>query len=809
MQRDTLLDFFHDFANHPAPFLIHDNGFRSTVRSYSEVAGAARGFASRLQGNGVVKGDKILIWSENRSEWIVAFWGALLAGAVLVPIEYRASIEMLRRVRDKVGAKIVLVGDEVEYADPGPTVWRLSDIEWTREEAPAAAPATRDDLAEIIFTSGAASDPKGVLISHRNILANIVPVEKEVLKYRSYGKPFFPIRFLNLLPLSHMFGQAMATFIPPMLPGIVVFMRGYNPAEIVRQIHTRRISVLVSVPKILEILRDHIVRRFPETSQDPGKMHWMRRWWRYRRVHRMLGWKFWAFIVGAAPLPPELEEFWSRLGYVVIQGYGLTETAPIVTLNHPFHARKGSVGEAIAGVEVKIAEDGEILVRGENVTQGYYEAGDANAALDAEGWLHTGDVGELDAERRLTIRGRKKEMIVTPEGLNVFPEDVERVLNQIPGVRDSAVVGKDRVHAVLVLEGDGEAVVRQANAELQDYQRIRSFSVWPAQELPRTEGTGKLKRHEIAAWVAQGGGATARSSSANPVANIVQRYAGERVIAPETTLEDLGLTSLERVELMMELDVSESQFTEARTVGELMGAKRGTAVVEEPTQFPRWNRSRPVRWIRNLSLATWILPIGRIFAWVRAEGLEHLEGIEPPVIFALNHQSHLDVPALLMALPWKWRRRVTPAMSKEFFKAHFHAGQYSRWKRFTNGLNYYLSTFFFNAFPLPQREAGTLETLRYAGELVADGWCVAIFPEGKRTEHGEILPFRPGVGMLASKLNVPVIPVRLVGLDRILHQSAKMATPGRAIVRFGSPLYLAGDDYAALTEQIEKAVQAL
>ena len=187
---------------------------------------------------------------------------------------------------------------------------------------------------------------------------------------------------------------------------------------------------------------------------------------------------------------------------------------------------------------------------------------------------------------------------------------------------------------------------------------------------------------------------------------------------------------------------------------------------------------------------TWILPIGRIFAWMHAEGLENLEGLDPPVIFAPNHQSHFDVPVILMALPYRWRRRIAPAMSKEFFTAHFHPEQYSWWKRFTNGLNYYLSTLFFNAFPLPQREAGALETLRYAGELLSEGWCVLVFPEGKRTEHGEIHRFQPGVGMMASRLKVPVVPVRLVGLEKILHQSWKMAKPGRAVVKFGKPLHL-------------------
>lgn len=211
-------------------------------------------------------------------------------------------------------------------------------------------------------------------------------------------------------------------------------------------------------------------------------------------MHRALGWKFWSFVVGAAPLDAALEEFMGRLGFLVIQGYGLTETAPIVTLNHPFSARRGSVGKPIHGVEVKIATDGEILVRGENVTKGYYGAAAASAEAFEDGWLRTGDIGGVDETGRLFIRGRKKEMIVTPEGLNVFPEDVERVLLALAGVREAAVVGRrwngeERVHAVLVAEPDADldAIVRAANDHLADHQRLRSVSVWPGDELPRTE----------------------------------------------------------------------------------------------------------------------------------------------------------------------------------------------------------------------------------------------------------------------------------------------------------------------------------
>jgi long-chain acyl-CoA synthetase len=818
MRRETLLDFFASFAGLHNEFLIYDDGFRSRRYTYSEVAQAASAFARRLQEADIERGGKVLLWSENRAEWVVALWGCLLAGAVAVPVDYRSSPDFLLRIRQTVASRLLLIGEDVQppASSLDFVVWRLAEIEWNGppQSPVAAAP---DDIAEIIFTSGATAEPKGVLIRHRNVLANIVPVEREVHKYRRWGRPFFPIRFLNLLPLSHLFGQAMATFIPPMLPGVVVFMHGYNPAEILRQIHSRRISVLVSVPKILEVLRDHVVRLFPELADlQPDSSHWLRRWWRYRKVHRLFGWKFWAFVVGAAPLAPELEEFWSQLGFLVIQGYGLTETAPIVTLNHPFHARKGTVGKPIAGVQVRFAEDGEILVRGENVTSGYFNAPDAaefEIGPGGEKWFHTGDIGSLDNEGRLIIRGRKKEMIVTPEGLNVFPEDIERVLLALPGVRDCAVVGRDRPHAVLVLEPEADSgdIVRQANEKLEDHQRVRGVSIWRSPELPRTEGTRKLKRAEIQRWVEQGEPTPATVAQTN-WQSILSRYSPGRTVTPETTLNELGLSSLERVELMMALDVDEARFTEARTVAELeaMAHTAGPQPAEEhPIPFPRWNRSLPVRVFRRIALEVLLLPLTRVFAWIRVSGQENLSAVEPPVIFAPNHQSHMDVPAILAALTRRWRYRVAPAMSKEFFAAHFFPKRHSLWSWFTNSLNYYLSAMMFNAFPLPQREAGAVDALRYAGELASDGWCVLIFPEGDRTEAGEIHRFQPGVGMMAARLGIPVVPVRIEGLERVLNRSARMARPGRVSVRFGAPLRIEGADHAAFAQHLEQAVRSL
>src|SRR5688572_1626681 len=275
MRRDTLAAFFRDFIgaekHRDTTFILHDNGFRTRAWTYGQIADAARAFSTRLTAAGLAPGDKLVLWGENRGEWIAALWGALLARVVAVPVDFRASADQAHRIRDIVEARIILAGADVAPRQgEGYAIWRMDDANVFAGEAGKAgeagaagkAGATGDagGLAEIIFTSGATADPKGVTLTDRNILANIDPIEEELRRYGTYLKPLAPIRFLNLLPLSHMFGQSMATFMPPLVSGTVVFSRGYNPPEIVRQIKNRRVSVLVCVPKVLEVLKEHIER---------------------------------------------------------------------------------------------------------------------------------------------------------------------------------------------------------------------------------------------------------------------------------------------------------------------------------------------------------------------------------------------------------------------------------------------------------------------------------------------------------------------------------------------------------------------
>ena len=602
-------------------------------------------------------------------------------------------------------------------------------------------------MIQIIFTSGATAEPKGVVIRHRNVLANIVPVEREVAKYRRYARPFQPLRFVNLLPLSHMFGQSMATNIPPMVRGTVIFTRSFNPHDIAAadQVAARvGAGVRAEDPRRAARARRPRHARSPPKPPPPG-ISIPGRWWRYRRVHSAFGLKFWAFVVGAAPLPPDLEEFWRRMGFAVIQGYGLTETAPIVTLNHPFKTSKGSVGTPIAGVEVRIAEDGEILVRGENVTSGYYDGPSPEARRPSP----------ADRRRRLAAhrRHRRARRAGAPVhqgtqegndrhagGLNVFPEDVERVLDELPGVRESAVVGvtrarEERVHAVLVLEpgADRDAVVRDANARLQDHQRIRARVGLAGGGAAAHRGHAQAQTRARSATGSRPAAQPLAATGGDTLEALIARFARGRDVSGATTLEELGLSSLERVELMVALEdrsrraSTKARFSEAAQRRRAQAARRAAA--PPPTTVERAGRlpvvephagpcgsSGGCRWRRGS--CRW----RALFAHVRVEGLRasrrHSTG---PVIFASNHQSHMDVPVILAALPGRWRARVAPAMAKEFFKAHFFpAGPHVA--AVVHELAELLpGGFYFNAFPLPQREAGARQTLQYIGELTGEG----------------------------------------------------------------------------------------
>src|SRR5271156_322654 len=412
-------------------------GYRMEWFTYEQVLEMAVRFAGDLETRGISKGDRVMLWGENCAEWVAAFFGCALRGVVVVPMDDGASLEFAGRVSGQVEARLWVCSRKHAGEGQAPCVI-LDDLSQkaggTLRQAQGRQPALlsgsqvaigRDDILQIVFTSGTTAEPKGVVITHGNVLANIAPLEREMQAYLKYERWLHPVRFLNLLPLSHVFGQFLGMFLPPLLGGTVVFQEDFGPSQIVNTIRRERVSVLVSVPRVLQSLRQKIERDLEDRGKiedfrrrfraSEGK-HFLRRWWIFRRIRRQFGWKFWAFICGGAALDAETEQFWDRLGYAAIQGYGLTETTSLISVNHPFRLGKGSIGKVLAGREVKLAEDGEILIRGGGVAAGYWGTGrseeGADRVTDKEGWYRTGDVGALDEDGNLYFKGRKKEVIV-------------------------------------------------------------------------------------------------------------------------------------------------------------------------------------------------------------------------------------------------------------------------------------------------------------------------------------------------------------------------------------------------------------
>jgi len=795
---------------------VQQRGYRTVRWSYRQVAGTSFQFARELESRAIAKGDKVVLWAPNSAEWVAAFLGCALRGVVVVPMDHAAAAGFVMRVHAEVGSRLLLCSRE--HVPPGVPAIVVEDLaETLQSHSPQPYPSphvTHSDPLEIVFTSGTTAEPRGVVITHGNVLANLEPLEFEIRKYLKYERLVHPVRFLNVLPLSHVFGQFLGVFLPQLLGGTVVFHESLNPAELISTVRRERVSVLVAVPRVLQSLQEKIERdlegegqreKFRRKFESSAGRHFLHRWWIFRNVHRRFGWKFWAFICGGAALDRATEEFWGRLGYAVVQGYGLTETTSLISVNHPFRLGKGSIGKVLAGREVKLAADGEILVRGGGVASGYWERRELKPVVKEEGWYRTGDLGELDAEGNLYFKGRKKEVIVTSAGMNVYPEDLEAALRAQPEVKDCVVVplprdGNAEPCAVLILRDpdvSAGSIVQRANQSLAEYQRMREFSVWPGQDFPRT-GTQKPRRNLIQQAVL-----TERMQhlptvpAAGPLAELITRIIG-RVppsLTPASSLEsDLNLSSLDRVALLSALedryqvDLSETSFSGMSTVGDLERLLGGPPVGRKTFHYGRWAQRWPVTWIRLASNYLLLRPAVLLLGWPRVEGRTNLRGVRGPVLVICNHVGDIDVGFVIAALPHRIGNKLATATGGEALEVlRTPPKEKNAVARAYDRLKWVLGVSLLNLFPLP-REAGFRHSFSYAGECVDRGYSVLVFPEGHHTTDGNLRPFRAGIGLLTRNLGLPVVPMRIDGLFELKRAGQKIARPGKIRIRIGKPI---------------------
>jgi long-chain acyl-CoA synthetase len=611
MMRENLATLLDDFRRYDREIaVVRYHGVRRRVTTYGEIAALAGRFAALLVQRGIVKGDRVLIWADNSAEWIAAFHGCLLRGVIAVPLDAVGSADFAARIAADVNPALA-VGDLALVTQLPAGVPRLAFEDWPAslpaQQAPAIDGLGGETPLQILFTSGTTGDPKGIVLTHGNVLASFAPIEQASQPYLRYERIAHPLRILHTLPLSHVFGQTMGLWVPSIYRAELHIESRLVASRLVETIRRERISVLAAVPRVHALLKTHLEATLPklvdrlaaaQTNPMPPAQgvaakaaRVVKRWLRFGDVHRTLGFKFWALISGGGALPPQVESFWNTVGLVVVQGYGMTETTALITLNHPFHVASGTIGKPLAGREVKLGHDGEVLVRGAAISHATWSGGALHPRTNE--WLATGDLAQTEPTGELRFVGRKSEVIVTAAGLNLHPEDLEAAIEREPGVTACAVVAVETPAgpepcAVLALRGEGSqpaAVIEHANARLAEYQRLHRWVVWPEPDLPRTS-TGKIRRKAVAAELARiqprpsdsAQPAFDGAASSDWLLQLVTQISGEtpRSVSDDLHLsDDMHLDSLGRVQLAGAIEeragitTETGQWDRIQTLGDL------------------------------------------------------------------------------------------------------------------------------------------------------------------------------------------------------------------------------------------------
>ena len=547
----TLADFLRDAKdkNRSRDALLFKPGLRYQRWTYQRLWDESGQVAALLQAKGLVKGDQVVLWGPNCPQWVLAFFGCVRAGIIVVPLDLRSAPDYVERVLSRITPKLAFTS---RLTPKGDLDLGIPEITFEELEAaiiglPEPHPVVIEpqDLAEIMFTSGTTGDPKGVMLTHRNLTANIEGVSEYIVCESSS-------RLMSILPLSHMYEQMGGLFLVLRSGASVTYPTSRQPTVLARTMRERRITTLLLVPQGLELLMSGIEREIARQGKAAlwskllkiaEKTPFRLRRLLFRRVHKQFGGKLDFVVSGGAALDPDLGRKWELLGVKIIQGYGATEASPVIS-NHTLEERRpDSTGRPLPNVEVRIAGDGEIQARGESITPGYWNAPEETAAAFDGDWYKTGDLGFFDDDGFLHIQGRKKDMIVLSSGQNVFPDDVQAVLNRHPAVTDSAVVGLAggggvEVHAVLVTEDENAAreAVAWANGQLAEFQRVRGFTIWPEEDFPRTH-TLKIKKQVVIDAIRSDGPAerpaALRPTEPRPLANedccrLSERWPGPR-----------------------------------------------------------------------------------------------------------------------------------------------------------------------------------------------------------------------------------------------------------------------------------------
>ncbi len=814
--------------------------FRVISWTYSELFRHSALVAQLLERKGIRKGDKVLLWALNSHLWVASFFGIQLKGAVAVPINAQNTRGFVEKIIGQTGAKLVIKSSRLP-AIKGIGTIQIEDVPPVSSHAEfnpefKKPKISENDAAEIIYTSGTTGLPKGVVLTHGNILSNVKASLKAIPVSRDD-------RFLSILPLSHMFEQVGGMLVPLAAGAQVTYATSLNSVSLRKNLADDRITKIVAVPEFLKLT----AKRIETTAEKKGKKKFfgilcslslkipvmqLRRLI-FRRIIKEFGGSLHTIVSGGAPLDARVGKTWEAFGIYVLQGYGTTEASPVITANRYGDRKIDSAGRPLEGVEIKFAEDGEILVRGPNVTKGYFKNPKKTGESFADGWYKTGDIGYFGRDGHLYVKGRKEYVIITEAGENVYPEDIESELNRHQRVKDSAVVGFKRngrleVHAVLLGEkvkeiNKPEELITKVNSKLASYQQVQGFTVWPFEDFPRTV-TKKVRKNEVLAYLMhfyEGEETKTGQSQASEAGKEHGKHGIYRILSQVSELSadkitdgkklgtDLKLDSLARVELVSSIEeelgiaVDESEITSDMTVAELKNKiEAGTQKTEryELKEWPLSAAAKIIRWLlQRILIGSWLW----FYAPTKVEGLENLRNLKLPAIFFANHVGGLDAPIALRALPGRIRNRSAVAAAIDALHEHPKFAKYAG-----------IVTLLINAYPFGRKEQSQIRSsLDYTGRLLDRGFSILVFPEGMVSKSGELQPLKEGAGFLAVEMGVPVVPVKLIGAREAYGPEKTFPQlPARhdVIVRFGKPMVFSREDsYIEATKKIESCMRKL
>ncbi len=865
-----------------AMVLIGPGGKETTT--FSSMLAQIRSLAFRLQREQIGFGDRVALIGENHPHWVMAYHGVLFRGAVAVPLDPEASIEAMaaflegsearlafvsprsltkfRAVCERLGRRIPLVllrapRDHEPEANGYARYQDWSQTPVTEEFAAAPPPAKSDDTAVLIYTSGTTGTPKAVPLTHRNIQAESVGVEEAM---RITEREIV----LGLLPLFHVYSQMISLWLAPLIGARVVYISEMTSAEIEHGLKEGDVTALIGVPRLWYLFHKKI---FDTVRAQPRLLRWVfnamlavNGWLRdridlnlgtifFRRIHHGFGGKLRLAVAGGASFDADVALDFHRLGFTILQGYGLTETAGSATVTRFEDNKIGSVGTPLKGVEIRIHEPnqegvGEVLIRGPIVTPGYYRNPEANRqSFDADGWFHTGDLGRFDREGHLYIVGRMKDVIKLPSGKNVFPEDVEAHYSRSPmvgeicvlGVRDEAVkfARAEKLCAVVVPDFDYLKTQHIANTreairweldnlgrELPEYQRVRDYMI-RAEPLPRTT-TRKVRRYELEQQIVSAGPTTQRAREASRFTlspddqKLMDSTAGRataaaiKIHAPETTLIhpemnlelDLGLDSLARaecvasVEQTLGIEFDSTAVAEALKVGELiqlaeaMTIAAGSGAAAASLNWREIIAREPVD-STDLQPILKRKPVTALFAFLVLK----LINLAARVLFRMEVDgrdllNHLDRPYLICP---NHQSFIDPLLicstyPYRILKHVFHVGATVY---FSQGFSAWIARRF-NIVPVDP-DVNLLRAMRAGAAGLRAGKILNLYPEGERSFDGVLHEFKKGAAILAVELNLPIVPVALDGAYLVWGRKSGRIRLAGVKIRFGEPIFIEKD----------------